>query len=102
MQVAEERNENSLRLILELLPVFPRRTTRVLIFAFALIAYNQWILNKLVRVAIISILPSETVTNAELEAELRQRLDSKSFSVDHIAILDDDTTVGPTPAILHR
>jgi hypothetical protein len=54
-------------------------------------------LNTLTRVAIISILPAKNISNAELEAELKKRLQSKSFSVDHIAILDDEPE-GPIPA----
>ena len=47
------------------------------------------ILKSLTRAAIISILPAENVSNAKLEAELKKRLKSKLFSVERIAILDE-------------
>jgi len=47
-------------------------------------------LKNLTRAAIVSILPAENVSNAKLEAELRKRLKSKLFSVERIAILDDE------------
>jgi hypothetical protein len=46
-------------------------------------------LRDLARVAIISILPVETVSNTDLEADLKKRLNSKLFSVEHISILTD-------------
>ena len=46
------------------------------------------------RVAIISILPAENVSDAELQADLRNRLNSKLFSVERVAILD--TQLNPT------
>ena len=46
-------------------------------------------MSSLTRVAIISVLPEKNVTNAELKAELEERLRSKSFSVERIAILDE-------------
>jgi hypothetical protein len=49
----------------------------------------QVILKSLTRVAIISILPAENVSNAELEAALKEHLKSKLFSVDRVAIIDD-------------
>ena len=39
--------------------------------------------------AIVSVLPAKNVSNTKLQAELRKRLKSKSFSVERIAILDD-------------
>ena len=51
------------------------------------------------RVAIIVILPAENVSNAELEAELKERLKSKSFSVDRISILDDEKNESATAQI---
>ena len=53
----------------------------------------------LTRVAIISILPAENVSNAELEAELKERLKSKSFSVDRISILEDEKIESATAQI---
>jgi hypothetical protein len=44
----------------------------------------------LARVVIISILPSENLSNTEVEAELTKRLESESFSVDRIAVIVDD------------
>jgi DNA-dependent RNA polymerase auxiliary subunit epsilon len=38
---------------------------------------------------IVTIELAANVSYAELETELRQRLKSNSFSVEHIAILDD-------------
>ena len=43
----------------------------------------------LVRVAIIVVQPAENISDAELDSELRKRLDSKSFAVDRVTILDD-------------
>jgi len=40
-------------------------------------------------VAIVSILPTENMSNSELEADLKKRLASNSFSVERIAIIDD-------------
>ena len=42
----------------------------------------------LVRVAIVSILPAENVSDAELQADLRIRLNSTLFTVERIAILN--------------
>ena len=42
------------------------------------------------RVAIITVQPVGNLSNAELEAELRKRLESKSFSVERIKILEDN------------
>ena len=44
---------------------------------------------RLGRVVIITVEPVEEVSNAELEVELRKRLNSKSFSIERIKILDD-------------
>jgi len=41
------------------------------------------------RFVIISLVPDENVPDKELEAELRKRLESKSFSVDRITVLSD-------------
>ena len=40
------------------------------------------------RVALITIIPVKDVSN-ELQAELKERLKSKSFTVERIAILDE-------------
>jgi len=41
------------------------------------------------RVALITIVPVKDISNAELQAELKERLKSKSFTVERIAILDE-------------
>jgi len=41
------------------------------------------------RLVIITLHPSANVPNAELEAELKKRLESHSFSVERISIIDD-------------
>ena len=51
------------------------------------------------RVALISILPAENVSNAKLEAELKKRLKSKLFSVDRISILGDEETESATAQV---
>ena len=38
---------------------------------------------------IVTLTPVENVSDAQLEAELRKRLESKSFSIDHIAVVND-------------
>jgi hypothetical protein len=43
----------------------------------------------LTRAVIVSILADENVSDAELEAHLKKRLDSKLFLVERMAILDD-------------
>ena len=45
------------------------------------------------RVVTISLVPDENVLDKELEAELRKRLESKSFSVDRIAIISDTDVI---------
>jgi hypothetical protein len=42
---------------------------------------------------IVTLLPAEDLSNAQLEPELRKRLESKSFSIDHIAVVNDTETV---------
>ena len=42
---------------------------------------------------IVTLLPAENVSDAQLEAELRKRLESKSFSIDHIAVVNDTELV---------
>ena len=41
------------------------------------------------RVALITITPVKDISSAELQAELKERLKSKSFTVERIAILDE-------------
>jgi hypothetical protein len=41
------------------------------------------------RLAIISVEAAENVSNEELGAELRKRLQSKSFSIERITIFDE-------------
>jgi hypothetical protein len=45
--------------------------------------------SSLTRVAIISVVPAKDVSNEKLQAELQRRLRSKLFSVEKIAILDE-------------
>ena len=40
--------------------------------------------------AIVSIQSAGNVSSAELEADLRKRLESKSFSVERISILEEE------------
>ena len=51
------------------------------------------------RVAIITLEPAENVTNTELEVELRTRLNSKSFTIERIKILDDGGLVDESHAV---
>ena len=44
---------------------------------------------------IVTLLPTEGLSDAQLEAELRKRLESKSFSIDHIAVVNDTEIVEP-------
>jgi len=51
----------------------------------------------LTHVALISVLPAENVSNTELEADLRKRLESRLFSLERIAILEGQMDEpGPT------
>lgn len=44
-------------------------------------------MDALVRIAIVTILPTENISDLELEVELRTRLMSSSFAIDHISII---------------
>ena len=51
--------------------------------------------NTLVRVVIVSISPAENVSNADLVLDLKKRLESESFTVDKISIVDDKEIIIP-------